>query len=190
MDQTATTMPWWRAPQRHPVRAWTIGMCLVLVLGAATLNADEVIDRVLAVANGDVILLSDVRLARALRLVPETGAADPDRAVLSALIDRALMLDEVDRYAPPEPPTAEIDRAFAEVRDRVGTLSSLSGILSSAGLDERALREVLRHNLRIRSYLTQRFSGDTPERVQAAIGEWVLGLRRRADVVDTYDAPH
>jgi hypothetical protein len=168
-------------------RVAAVCFCLLSVAGAA--RADEVIDRVLAVANGDVILLSDVRLARALRLVPDTGAADPDRAVLGALIDRALMLDEVDRYAPPEPSAAEIDRAFAEVRDRVGTLSALSGILAASGIDERELRELLRHNLRIRSYLTQRFSGDTPERVQQAIGEWVLGLRRRADIVDTSDAP-
>lgn len=174
---------------RHGVRQWSLVGCLCLLLVASPVRADEVIDRVLAVANGDVILLSDVRLARALRLVPETGAADPDRAVLGALIDRALMLDEVDRYAPPEPSAADIDRAFNEVRDRVGSLSALTAILSSAGLEERELRELLRHNLRIRSYLTQRFSGDTPDRVQAAIGEWVLGLRRRADIVDTYDVP-
>jgi hypothetical protein len=168
-------------------RRWAAVIVLLVTMSAFPARADEIIDRVLAVANGDVILLSDVRLARTLRLVPETGAADPDRAVLGALIDRALMLDEVDRYAPPEPSASEIDLAFAEIRDRVGTLPALNTVLSAAGMDERQLRELLRHNLRIRSYLTQRFAGDTPERTQTAIGDWVLGLRRRADIVDTAD---
>jgi hypothetical protein len=139
------------------------------------------------VASGDVILMSDVRAARELGLVPPTGAADPDRAVLTSLIDRALMLYEVDRYAPAEPSTADVDGAFAEVRARVGSQAALDAILVRVGLDERQLRETLHQNLRIRGYLTQRFSGDTPERNQVAIGEWVLGLRRRADIVDIYE---
>jgi hypothetical protein len=172
-----------------PLAGWLVvavfGVSALLVASAAAC-ADEIIDRVLAVAGDAVILASDVRAARDLGLVPPTGAADPDRAVLTSLVDRALMLDEVDRYAPPEPSTADIDRAFAEIRDRAGSLNALNAILAKAGMDERELREVLRQNLRIRNYLTQRFSGDSPERVQSAIGAWVLGLRRRADIVDLY----
>lgn len=163
-------------------------VAFMLASGVVRASADEVIDRVLAVANGDVILLSDVRVARALQLVPDAGAADPDRAVLSGLIDRALMLNEVDRYAPPEPTAADVDRAFNEIRDRAGSLAALNDVLLKNGLDERRLRDTLRQNLRIRGYLTQRFAGDTPERVQIAIGEWLLGLRRRADIVDIYDS--
>jgi hypothetical protein len=59
-------------------------------------------------------------------------------------------------------------------------------LLVQLGLDDRELLDLVRQNLRIRNYLTQRFAGDTPERVQAAIGDWVLGLRRRADIVDVY----
>src|SRR5262249_45940678 len=139
----------------------------LLVAGVSSLaSADEVLDRVLAVAAGDVILLSDVRLAQTLQLVPDTGAADPDRAVLTALIDRALMLREVDRYAPPEPSADELDRSFNQIRDRAGSLVALSGVLSRAGLEQRQLREMLRQNLRIRNYLTQRFASDTPEQTQ------------------------
>lgn len=160
---------------------------VVLLIWMATtsgLAAQEVIERVLAVVGGDVILLSDVRVARDLGLVVTTGAADPDRTALSALIDRALMLSEVERYAPREPLPADIDRAFAEVRDRVGSLNALSEVLRRAGLDERQLRETLRQNLRIRSYLAQRFAADTPARVQLAIDEWLASLRRRTEIVD------
>ncbi|MEQ1871043.1 MAG: hypothetical protein ABL961_13595 [Vicinamibacterales bacterium] len=176
------TAPTWRP-------WWAGGLTVLLaVLHLLVVHAQtaEVLDRVLAVAAGDVILLSDVRAARDLGLVPDGGAPDPDRAVLTALIDRALMLDEVDRYATGEALEADVERALDEVRTRVGSPSALTTVLARIGLSERQLRETLRQNLRIRAYLAQRFSGDTRERTQAAIGEWVLGLRRRADIVDVY----
>ena len=168
-------------------------MALALWLASATAGyaqaADEILDRVLAVAAGDVILLSDVRAARDLGLVPAGDAADPDRVALSALIDRALMLDEVNRYAPPEPAVAAVDVAFGRVTEHVGSLAALDAVLARVGLDERQARQILRQDLRIRAYLDQRFSGDTPERVQQAIYEWTAGLRKRADIVDLYARP-
>src|SRR2546423_15571300 len=91
---------------------------LVIVVAVASVRA-EVIDRVLAVVNGDVITLSDVTAARDLGLVATPSTVDdPVRFVLDALIDRALELDEVDRYGPPEPGTDAVDRQIAAVRAR------------------------------------------------------------------------
>ena len=131
-------------------------------------------------------MLSDVRAALDLGLVSQSGAPDAVRAVLTTLIDRALVLDEVNRYAPPEPSATEIDRAFNEVRDRFDSLQSFERVLEGAGLGGGQLREILRHNLRIRVYLDQRFTADSPQQVRAAIDEWIAGLRRRADIVDRY----
>ena len=162
-------------------------LCLAcLLVLASRARADEIIDRVLAVAAGDLIMLSDVRAALDLGMVSPAGASDPVRAVLSTLIDRALVLDEVNRYAPPEPSTTEIDRAFNQVRARFDSVQAFERILANAGLGEGQLRETLRHNLRIRAYLDQRFNADTPQQVRAAIDEWTAGLRRRADIVDRY----
>jgi hypothetical protein len=105
--------------------------------------------------------------------------------VLTRLIDRELILDEVERYAPPEPAADAVDRAFAAVRDRFPSAAALEATLARCGIDDRHLRETLRQDLRIRAYLEQRFSG-TDARRQALIDEWVAGLRRRADVVDLY----
>ena len=150
--------------------------------------ADDVIERVLAIVAGDIILLSDVRVAKELGLVPVAEAGDPDRAVLSALIDRALMLDEVRRYAPPEPSAADVDLALDEIRQRVSP-EVLTAALARAGFTERQLREVLRQNLRIRAYVAQRFGSDTPERARVASDEWLAGLRRRGTIVDLYGGP-
>src|SRR5689334_10802631 len=78
----------------------------------------EVIDRVLATVNGRIITLSDVTAARDLGLVTAPPDSDPIRVVLSALIDRALELSEVDRYAPAEPSREAVDDRLQEVRGR------------------------------------------------------------------------
>jgi hypothetical protein len=165
---------------------------LALLLAAIVVRAaraDEVIDRVLAVVAGDLIMQSDVRAARELGLVNAGDASDPDRAVLSQLIDRALILDEVERYAPPEPAPDAIEGAFRAVRARFGSDAALSSAFARVGFDEKQLRAILRQNLRIQAYLDQRFGGETPERGEAIIAAWVSGLRIRATILDLY-APH
>ena len=76
----------------------------------------ETIDRVVSVVGGHVIMLSDVSAARELGLESPDPGPDPVRAMLSRLIDRQLMLAEVDRYAPPEPAAEAVDRGLAAVR--------------------------------------------------------------------------
>src|SRR5262245_27751458 len=90
---------------------------LVVLLHAAVLGA-ETVDRVLAVVAGQLIMLSDVTAARALGIIEPAPGADPVASVLSRLIDRELMLAEVDRYAPPEPEAADVDREVEAVRAR------------------------------------------------------------------------
>jgi hypothetical protein len=169
---------------------WQIGkalLCVILVAACAhAALADEVIDRVLAVVAGDVIMLSDLRAARDLGLVDPGAAADPDRAVLSQLIDRALILDEVDRYAPPEPSADAVESALNQVRARFASTPAFEAALVRVGLDDRQLRATLRQNLRIRAYLEQRFAGETQERGEAIIAAWVAGLRGRSTIVNLY----
>jgi len=145
----------------------------------------EVIDRVLAVVSGSLITLSDVNAAHDLGLVKVGNAADPVRDVLSQLIDRELELAEVDRYAPPEPSAADVDREVQTVRSRFLSAEAFEAVLARSGIDLAHLRETMRANLRIRSYLDQRFSV-SDERRQQVVEDWVAGLRRRADIIDLY----
>ena len=158
----------------------------VLVLAGASLRA-ETIDRVMAVVAGQIITLSDVTVARDLGLVAAAPSPDPIRAVLSQLIDRELMLAEVDRYAPPEPSADAIDRDLAAVRARFSSTADYEAVLTRSGIDDSHVREFVRLTLRIRAYQDQRFSS-TDSRREALIEEWLSALRRRGDVVDIYAA--
>lgn len=174
---------------RWPLRSGLRYFCIValLAIGPASRTIQgELIDRVVAVVSGDLILMSDVRAAAALGFVDTAGAADPMRTALTRLIDRALVLDEVSRYLPPEPDADAVDNELRLVRERFATPQAFVAAMTGLGMSDAELREIVRQNLRIRAYVDQRFAADTPERSQAAIADWVAGLRRRAEIVDTY----
>jgi len=140
-----------------------LAFCIALAAVTVSVRAAETIDRVLAVAAGELIMLSDVTAARDLGLVPAPAATgDPVAPVLARLVDRALILAEVDRYAPPEPGADAVDREVQTVRSRFATPAALDAALSKSGIDENHLRQTLREDLRIRAYEDQRFLPQTP----------------------------
>ena len=101
--------------------------------------------------------------------------------MLTKLIDRELILAEVDRYAPPEPTAEAVDREVQRVLARFPSQDALDAALARSGIDEKHLRETLRQDLRMRAYLDQRFTAASDRR-QALVDEWMAGLRRRGEV--------
>jgi len=131
---------------------------LVLVAGVSSPARAEIIDRILAVVDTQIITLSDARAALRFGLVPADVSTDPIGAVLQRLIDRRLMLAEVDRYAPPDPPDQAVDARMAAIERRFGDALALEIALNQSALTREELRRQMRDGLRIDSYLQQRFS--------------------------------
>ena len=130
---------------------------LGLVLTAGTVRA-EIIDRILAIVEGQLITLSDVRAVIRLGLETVPAGSDPVRAVLHTLIERQLMLVEVERYAPPEPSPEMIESRLKIVRSRAPDALAFETTLHQVGMTADHLRRYLRDTLRIESYLQQRFT--------------------------------
>ena len=131
---------------------------LVLILMAAAAASAEVIDRVMAIVDGHLITLSDVRRAMTLHLVDRDGAPAGEAVALERLIDRMLILQEVERYAPPEPERAALDKQVSDVERRLGN-GNLVSALSDVDASEAWLRQWVRDDLRMRAYIDQRFAG-------------------------------
>jgi hypothetical protein len=133
----------------------------------------ELIERTLAIVGGQAITLADVRAAAALQLID----ANPDVALepaVSRLIDRVLMLREVQRYVPAEPDPADIDRGVDAVRRRFASPDALAATLAAGGFTDARLRAWVRDDLRIAAYLAQRFAAvgvPTDEEVAAQYAE-------------------
>ena len=172
----------------------------VLRPGSVSLHA-EIIDRVLAILPGQIITLSDVEAALQLGLVEAQQGEDRIASGLSAVVDRVLMLNEVRRVSPPEPSAAAIDARIGRIRERFSTPADLTRVLAARGLDDSVLRLYAADDLRLESYLEERFSAaaqPTEEEIRRAgesarqrlaldrrrtlIGAWTAELRRRADV--------
>jgi hypothetical protein len=146
--------------------------------------AAETLDRALAVVGGVVITQSDVTAATELGLVSTEGTGDPPASPLTQLIERQLMLIEVDRSLPPEPSAEALNNQLQSIRARFPSASAYEAVLRRTGIDEMRLRQTLRDKLRIDAYLDQRFSAPplTAERRATLIRDWVSGLKRRSDI--------
>lgn len=134
----------------------TITIMIMMMMMSSAVSA-QIIDRVLAVVGGEPITLSDVTAAMRLGLVEATRAKeDPTRAALNSLIERQLQIVEVNRYLPPEPTDAEIEARLAQIRARFQQ-GAFEAALAETGVTLAQLRARVRDNLRIETYLVQRF---------------------------------
>jgi hypothetical protein len=156
---TATTRMRRRSGLSARARLTAVCLAGIVSFGAARAVSAEVIDRILAVVLQQPILLSDVNAAISLQLVPiPAPTGDPIGLALDRLIVRSLILSEVDRYQPPEPAQAEIDARMADIERRFGTPADLDRILAATGMTRGRLREYIRDDLRVTTYLNQRFA--------------------------------
>lgn len=141
-------------------------------------QAQVVIDRVVAVVNGDVITQSDLRAARTLRLVPD----ESDAATVQRIIDRRLALAELQRFQAPAAPASEV-----EARRQVWAASlggqSVDDLLARAGVESWFVERWIADDVRLEQYIAQRFAALTEDRRAAAITAWRESLRTRAEIV-------
>lgn len=140
--------------------------CLLFVAwlmpASAAQAQGELLERTLAIVGTQVITLSDARAAIRLGLIEADRSADPI-AMTQALVDRELILREVQRYAPPAPSESAVNVRMDEIRARLPGPSELSRVLEETGFTEARLRAWIRDDLRTVTYLAQRFaSASTP----------------------------
>jgi hypothetical protein len=149
---------------------------LVLMIATPAAHA-EIIDRVLAAVEGQLITLSDARGVVRLGLENVSPAPDQIVAVLDKLIERQLMLVEVERFAPPEPAPEVIEERLNAVRARFPDALAFETTLHQVGWPVEAVRRYIRDALRIETYLQQRFTAA----IQPSDDEIAAYYRRRAD---------
>jgi hypothetical protein len=138
------------------VRAWLVAFAMVA--GAGSLPRAQIVDRILAVVDNSIVTQSDVAAAVRLKSFDLAGAVDPVGAALERLIERRLMLAEVDRYAPPPPSEADISLRLEQVKLSFPSAEAYRSALTEVGVDEEQLRRRLRDDIRIGVYLQQRFA--------------------------------
>jgi hypothetical protein len=163
-------------------------MVTALVFLLVLSPAADLIDRIMAVVGTQPITLSEVSAARQFGFVPvPAGTKDPTGYALDRLIDRALMLVEVDRFQPPEPDAVEITVQIDRLQGRFGSAEAFDKALGVTGTTREQLRRYFRDSLRMQIYVNQRFGTilDPVER-EESIAAWIRELRRRAQITVLY----
>jgi hypothetical protein len=128
-----------------------------LTLVASVAHA-EIIDRILAVVEEQLITLSDVRGVVRLGLETVPQADDQIGAGLDRLIERQLMLVEVERFAPAEPAPETVEARLNALRDAFPDALAFETTLHQIGWPVETVRRYIRDTLRIEAYLQQRFT--------------------------------
>jgi hypothetical protein len=131
-------------------------MLVALALATTPGETQSLIDRVAARVNGNVILLTDVRAAVQLGLVD--APADSADAV-EQMVQRVLLIEEVNRFPPPEPLLEVLEAEVARMRARAGAFDEFE---RTTGLTADQVRLLARDRLRIQSYIDQRFGLTVP----------------------------
>jgi hypothetical protein len=132
--------------------------CLIVagvVMWLALPASAQLLDRVVARVGTAVITQTDVEAALALGIVEAVPGDDRFASGTRQMVDRQLLLTEVARFPPSEPPAADVDALVARMRSRAG--AELDGLMKRTGLDPQRLRELARDSLRIQGYIDQRF---------------------------------
>ena len=131
-------------------------LAAVLAIARGSLPAQEVVDRIVARVESDVILLSDVRaLGRYQQFLD--GKSESDDQILDRLIDQWIVRTEADASHSPRPSEADIDRGQSRVRNSFATNQEYQARMKQAGLSEQDLQAMVASQLYLSNYLDSRF---------------------------------
>lgn len=133
-----------------------IFLAAVIAIAPGWLAAQEVVDRIVARVENDVILLSDVRaLSRYQQFLD--GKSETDAQILDRLIDQWIVRTEADVSHSPRPSEADIDRGLSRVRNSFGSEEGYEARRKQAGLSEQDVRAMVASQLYLSNYLDSRF---------------------------------
>jgi hypothetical protein len=128
---------------------------LTLIFVHASLS-QELIDRIAARVENDIILLSDVRhLGRYQMLVD--GKSENEAQLLERLIDQWVVQNEADASRFPRPTEAEIDQGVAALKKSFPSLEEYEERRKQSGLSEAQVRDKIATQMHLTNYLDSRF---------------------------------
>ena len=140
----------------RPMAIYGILLAAVLAIPRGSLAAQEVVDRIVARVENDVILLSDVRaLARYQQFLD--GKQETDDQILDRLIDQWIVRSEAEASRSPHPSEGDVDRGLSRIRDSFASGEEYQARMKQAGLSEQNVRAMVASQLYLSNYLDSRF---------------------------------
>jgi peptidyl-prolyl cis-trans isomerase SurA len=136
------------------------GIALVLLIAMAPAKGHaELIDRVVAAVNNDVITLSELRQTIAFNAALGGSTGDERRIeaeTLQGIINRRLLLQEAYRLKVAEVSDQDVVAEVDRLRQRLGTEAAFRDLLARTGLTEPQLARILGERLLVERFIEKK----------------------------------
>lgn len=134
------------------------GTCAVFfaLIAGAFLSAQEVVDRIVARVENDIILQSDVRELKEYQELVD-GKSESDSAILDRLIDQWIVRSEAELSQFPAPKEPEIDQGVSRVVKSFASPEEYEARKKQSGLSDAEVRKLVTAQLYLSDYLDSRF---------------------------------
>lgn len=134
-----------------------LAVTLVLLLPSGQVFAEaELVDRIVAIIDREVVMLSEAEQARWLVEV-RTGDDVSLSGVVERLIEAQLIEREVARFTDEPVPDELVEEQLGRARSSFGSVAAFEAMLAERGLSEDELRAEVRRQLTVNRYLERRF---------------------------------
>lgn len=126
------------------------------IIFAASSHPQEVIDRIAARVENDIILLSEVReLGRYQQLLD--GKSETEEQLLDRLVDQWIVRTEAEASRFPQPSEEDINRGVERVQQSFASPEEFASRKKQNGLNDVEVRRMVASQLYLSNYLDSRF---------------------------------
>jgi len=135
----------------------TIRMAAFMLLSGVSLaSGQQVIDRIAARIENDIILLSDVRELARYQLFLD-GKSEDDAKILDRLIDQWIVRNEAAVARFPQPAKEDVARSLERLKRSFSSPDEFEQRKKQSGLSDQELQDMLSSQLYLSNYLDTRF---------------------------------
>ena len=140
------------------MRKWitTAAMFIGLLPLPSSSRAQEVIDRIVARVETDIILLSDVRQLNRYQVFMD-GKAQSDADILNRLIDQWIVRSEANVARFPQPSDDDVNRSIDRLKRSFSSPEEFQLRQKQSGISDDEIRRFVRAQLYLSNYLDSRF---------------------------------
>jgi hypothetical protein len=143
---------------RSAIRTAIFAAATSVMLGGVAAGAPQaqVVDRIVAHVEDDIILLSEQRELAAYQQLVD-GQAEPDDKLLSELIEQWVVNNEATQAHFPQPAASEVDREVGRIENSFPSPQAYAQRLTELGLTADAVRRMVTRQIYLARYLDYKF---------------------------------
>jgi hypothetical protein len=141
-------------------RVLNLSLILAVLVASKAVLAQEVIDRVAARVENDIILLSDVRALGRYQVFMD-GKSESNAQILDRLIDQWIVRNEARAARYPQPSDEEVQRSLARLKRSFSSPAEFEDRRRQSGLSSEELLAMVKSQLYLDNYLDTRFRPST-----------------------------